>query len=726
MINPIPTLTPAELPAANDVERGFGVLSTKRGNLPLKRLEVEARLDGLVASTVVRQTFVNALAPAGTPGAALEATYIFPLPDRAVVTRFEMRVGERTVEGILRERGEARREYAAAVREGHRAAIAEEERSGVFTMRVGNILPGEEAAVTLELTGPVPVDNGEATFQFPLVVAPRYVPGVPLPGQPVGDGTAWDTDAVPDASRITPPVLLPGFPNPVELRLAVEIHDAGLALRNFRSSLHTVMEEEPAAGRRRFMLHAGERLNRDFILRFRVGESAICNALAVTPDADGLGGTVQLTIIPPATSVAASRARDVVFVLDRSGSMAGWKIVAARRALCRMVDTLNATDRFAVVAFNDRVQFPRDMPIGFLKPANDRQRFTAIEFLARLQAVGGTEFVEPLQAAVDFLGASADARDRIVVLVTDGQVANEDQVLRPLGARLAGVRILALGIDREVNAGFLQKLALLGGGYAEVVESEERLDEVLEGIHRRMGAPLLTGVRMELLGCELEPDSQTPRRLPDLFPAAPLVIRNRYRGVAPTAALLSATDGAGALWTESVSPKREDVPAIRVLWARDQVRAFEDEYAIGRGDQPALAARIVECRELVHLRCLHLLSSRGIRLWAGVTEASRAGAPRRQSVLPIQKVPAAGRRRESPPPASRRLPAESPTHTATLPGSELPRRHLVGLPARQRNQRASLREFRPTVPPMREIRRDYRRTPPPVGSGLGTILVRAA
>src|SRR5262245_4028958 len=369
MNSPIPTLNPAELPAANDVERGIGILSTKQGNLPLKRLQVEARLDGLVASTIVRQTFVNSLAPAGTPNQALEATYIFPLPDRAAVTRFEMRVGERTVEGILRERGEARRIYDAAMRQGHRAAIAEEDRSGVFTMRVGNILPGEEAAVTLELTGPVPVDNGEATFQFPLVVAPRYVPGVPLSGEPVGAGTAWDTDAVPDASRITPPVLLPGFPNPVELRLAVEIRDAGLGLRDFRSSLHTVVEEEPAAGRRRFTLHAGERLNRDFILRFRVGALALTNALAVTPDADGPGGTIQLTIVPPAAAATTSRPRDVVFVLDRSGSMEGWKIVAARRALCRMIDTLNSADRFAVIAFNNRVDSPCHVPTGAVNPA---------------------------------------------------------------------------------------------------------------------------------------------------------------------------------------------------------------------------------------------------------------------------------------------------------------------------------------------------------------------
>src|SRR5207245_8795773 len=120
--------------------------------------------------------------------------------------------------------------------QGHRAAIAEEERPGVFTLRVGNLPPGESATVRLTLSGPLPFVDGEATYRFPLVVAPRYIPGVPLPGPSVGDGTAPDTDAVPDASRISPPVLLPGFPNPVRLSLSVEFPDAGQEASDFRVS----------------------------------------------------------------------------------------------------------------------------------------------------------------------------------------------------------------------------------------------------------------------------------------------------------------------------------------------------------------------------------------------------------------------------------------------------------------------------------------------------------
>lgn len=592
MTNALPLLSDTEsLPSQADCEQGFGSLRTARGNLPLKRLEVAARIDGLVSTVSVEQTFVNTLGSREP----MEATYVFPLPDRAAVTRFEMRIGERHIEGILRERGAARREYETALAEGHRAALAEEDRSGVFTISVGNILPGEEARVSLELTGPLAYGDGEATFRFPLVVAPRYIPGAPLDGASVGDGTAVDTDAVPDASRITPPVLLPGFPNPVELGLSVELRDGGLPLRNLRSSLHSIVEEQSGSGVRRISVRPGERLNRDFVLRFDVAESSICSALQSVTDTGCEGGTYEVTLLPPAGMAASRQPRDVVFILDRSGSMSGWKIVAARRALARMIDTLHDADRFGLLAFDNEIETPPGMPPGQLASATDRQRFAAIEFLARLEARGGTEIAQPLDRALTALdGTDGSSRDRIVVLLTDGQVGNEDEILRALGPRLAGVRVFTLGIDRAVNIGFLQKLAMLGGGYTEVVESEERLDEVLAKVHRRIATPVLTEVRVSLPGCEIEPDSQTPRRLPDLFAGTPLIVRGRFRGAAPKAAEVRAVDSVSQPWSASLEAGDALAPAVRTLWAREQVRALEDDCAIGRRDQEQLAARIVE------------------------------------------------------------------------------------------------------------------------------------
>jgi Ca-activated chloride channel family protein len=573
-----------------DDEAGFGALATERGPLPLKTMDVRTRIDGLLAHTTISQRFVN------THSQALEATYIFPLPDRAAVIRFRMEVCGRVIEGTLKERGQARQDYEQAIQAGHRAALAEEERPNVLTLRVGNLMPDEEASVQLSLVGPLPYSDGEATFRFPLVVAPRYIPGTPLPGPSVGAGTALDTNAVPDASRITPPVLLPGYPNPVHLSLAVDIQPSPMQLRDFRSSLHTILNEEDREGLRRIALQPGERLNRDFILRFRLGEQSIRSSLTLSPDADkkNEGGTYALTVLPPMGTANRQRPRDVVFVLDRSGSMGGWKMVAARRALARMVDTLTDQDRFNVYAFDNAIQTPPEFGGNGLQRASDRNRFRAVEFLAKIEARGGTEMAQPLELAVTHLLQGNPERERILVLITDGQVGNEDQILRSLGNRARELRIFTLGIDRAVNEAFLKRLATLGGGSYELVESEDRLDEVMDKVHRRIGPPVLTGLRLEPAGLRLAADGTVPDRMPDLFAGAPLVLMGRYHGPAHGSVTLQATSAVGRTWSETVASRVSDNPAIACVWARGHIRRLEDRFVVGQGDRSKLEKQIVD------------------------------------------------------------------------------------------------------------------------------------
>jgi Ca-activated chloride channel family protein len=592
-------LTDAEIEGlTSEDEQGFGALLTDQGPLPLKGLDVQAGLEGLIAQVSMTQTFVN------THAEPLEATYIFPLPDRAAVTSFRMEVAGRIVEGILKERSAARCEYDEALQAGHRAAITEQERPGVFTMRVGNLPPGEKATVRLTMIGPLVYDSGQVTFRFPLVVAPRYIPGTPLEGQSVGAGVAVDTDAVPDASRISPPVLLPGYPYPVRFTLTVDVASAGLPVRGFRSSLHAVIEkgvgshlpERPEgccaqmapAGALRVTVQPGERLNRDFILRYQLGEESVTTSLLLVPDTgtESREGTFLVTVMPPAPTesrqLKEGRPRDVVFVLDRSGSMAGWKMVAARRALGRMVDTLTERDRFAVLAFDDALETP---PIcqGGLVPASDRNRFRAIEWLGQIDARGGTEMAQPLDLA---LAQLTSERDRVLVLVTDGQVGNEDQLLQAFAQRVQGIRIFTLGIDTAVNEAFLKRLAALGGGSCDLVESEDRLDEVMDKVQRRIGAPLWTGLQLEAHGIRLESDSQVPARLPDLFPGVALTILGRYRG-GEGGLVLKAVDEAGRPLAQTFAAHVSHNPAIAQVWARGRLRDLEDRWIVGAQESPA-------------------------------------------------------------------------------------------------------------------------------------------
>ncbi len=620
----LPTLDPDDLRHPTD-DSGLGTLLTERGNLPLERIDAHATITGLVARTVLTQEFHN---PHNIP---LEATYIFPLPARAAVTGLRMTADGRTIDAELQERAEARATYDQALAAGQRASIAEEERPDVFTLRVGNIVAGERVTVRLTMVGPLPYEDGEATYRLPLVVAPRYIPGAPLPGTSVGDGYAPDTDAVPDASRITPPILLPGFPNPVQLSIKADIDPAGLPLQGLRSSLHAISTEE-SDHVTTVAITPGERVDRDFILRLAYGEAeATTTSFAIEPDEqdaqDDAEGTFELTVLPP-LKAAAPRPRDVVLVLDRSGSMQGWKMVAARRAAARIVDTLTTADRFAVLSFDTVIERPTGLPDGSLAEGTDRHRFRAVEHLAGLTARGGTEMLTPLREAARLLGDSD--RERVLILVTDGQIGNEDQLLSELAGPLAGVRIHTVGIDRAVNAGFLGRLAGLGGGRCELVESEERLDEALDRIHRRIGTPLLTGLALSADGLTLVDDSISPARMPDAFVGVPLVLRGRYRSTTENAvARLRGVTASGEEWQVAV-PAVQTKGAVSQVWARSHLRDLEDRYTTSPGDSQELERRIVAVSLRHHVLC---------RFTALVAVDSRVvaeGGPQHRVVQPVE------------------------------------------------------------------------------------------
>ena len=639
-MNSIRILPDVDIPGAGT---GTGLLTSKQGNFPLVAMTVAADITGLTAALSIRQTFRN---PHECP---LEATYIFPLPDRAAVTGFDVILGDRRITGAIKERQAARDAYDEALAAGQRAAIVEEDRPDVFTTRVGNLGPGEIATVELTLAGPVPCEFGEATFRVPLVVAPRYIPGQPLEGMGVGEGWALDTDAVPDASRITPPVLLPGSPNPVRLQVAVRLDPAGLAACDLRSSLHAATVAGSLPGPVTVELRPGERLDRDFILRYRVADDRQTTMTAVaTPDADSDEGTIVVTLLPPAAVTAA--ARDVVLLVDRSGSMGGWKMVAARRAAARIIDSLTSVDRFGILAFDHDVERPPGLPAHALVEATDRNRFRAVEWLSGLEARGGTELATALSTAQKMLTPSPSdagdrsaplARRRAAILVTDGQVGNEDQLVRLAGALAsdAGTRLFCVGIDRAVNAGLLRRLAATTGGRCDLVESEDRLDDVVGDLHRRISHPLVEAVTVSFDALAVDSDTVTPRRPSDLYPGVPLVLSARFRG--PAGGRVTAMGADGKAWSCDVAARGAPTPsAVSAVWARGHLRDLEDRYLTQRGAAPGSHDDLA--RHIVSVSLRHRVLCR-FTAWVAVDDSGEVVTRSRRHIVQPVEMPSGWR-----------------------------------------------------------------------------------
>jgi Ca-activated chloride channel family protein len=244
-----------------------------------------------------------------------------------------------------------------------------------------------------------------------------------------------------------------------------------------------------------------------------------------------------------------------------------------------MIDSLGDADRVAVIAFDDRMEHLGDS--AELVPANDLNRWKLVEWLAAIDARGGTELVPAVAAGLKLCGAArkaAAARRRVVVLVTDAQVGDEDRVLRTLAASLGDTRLFVVGIDTAVNEGLLSRLADASGGLTELVESEERLDEVMDRIHARIQTPLVSELRIEGDGVELIAESIVPARMPDLVAGLPLVVRGRCRWAGAGARVhVEGRAHGGGIWRATAVVPKQATPGLACLWARGMLRRLEDE-----------------------------------------------------------------------------------------------------------------------------------------------------
>lgn len=577
----------------------FAAGREKEHRLPLASVDIEAKCIDRAAHVSIRQTYQNNLSE------LMEAVYIFPMAAGACVTRFEMIVGERRVKGLVKERAAARVEYQEALEQGHRASLLEQERDSVFTVQVGNIMPGESVTVEIEYVELLSYfSDGSCSLRLPTVVPPRYVSGEALSRDSVGVGVSPDTAVVPDASRISPPLLVDGFDARVALSISVSL-PVDAPLKSFSCSQHAVsyaFEE----GVKVSLSREDEVMDRDFVLNWRQAKDQISSHVSASLVEGKLTGMV--TVLPPALPEEENfrRARDVIFLLDRSGSMNGIKMESAIKACSILLNTLESRDRFAIGAFDNIVEWfhaGRSKRLSFTCADNDGLS-QGDQFLRDITARGGTELFQALQDASTLMQEHSGDRQPVLVIVTDGQVADESRILRLVQTRLGLGRVFCVGVDTCVNEGLLKRLANLGGGTSVSVSPGESLENALTAIGREIGAPLVTDISVSLqqnsgASTRVMEIEQAPSRLLDLFEGRPTTFFFGSReaiaeaeGAGKYSISLQGRFADGSSFMQEIPVKLAGAAVIGKLFARHYLSELEDQYRLNNSS--ALRDRMIK------------------------------------------------------------------------------------------------------------------------------------
>jgi Ca-activated chloride channel family protein len=567
---------------ANESSCGGRLVATTGVALPLKSADVRGAAEGGLARVILRQVFAN---PHAEP---LQVTYSMPLPADGAVAGYEFCIGERRVVGEIDRRAAARERFEMAILQGRTAGLLDQERASLFTQELGNVPPGTEVAVTLTIDQPLAWVSeetggaaGEWEWRFPTVVPPRYLGA---PGR------------VPDAQAITQDVA--DGPTGAHVAIDFVIRDRIPEGRGPESPSHRLTIGRAAAGKEvptspdrppaapgtlmpavRTTL-AGETaaLDRDIVVRWPVTRPAegatirVARPEAGHPHAGHAFGV--LTIVPPdPAETGAHHPRDLILLIDTSGSMHGEPLAQARKVALALVDSLTEEDRLEMTAF---ASAPMRWPSG-PAAANAASRADARRWLNALKAGGGTEMREGVREAICPLRPD---HPRQVILMTDGQIGFEREIVRELRDSLpAGSRLHAVGIGSAVNRGLTRPAARAGRGVEIIIGTREDAERGAARLVAATRRPVVVDLTIEgdaLVDC-------APRRLPDLMAGAPVLIAARLRPKG--GGLVVRGRAPSGHWEARVAvpptPQGSGDPAVPLLYARERVEDLEIDLAAG-------------------------------------------------------------------------------------------------------------------------------------------------
>jgi Ca-activated chloride channel family protein len=583
--------------------------------------DYEVEVSGPTARVRLTQMFHN---PSATH---VEAVYLFPMPESAAVDSLKMVVGERVVLGTIKEREAARRDFEQAKSEGRKAALLEQERPNMFTSSVANIGPGETVVVQIAYQETIRRTALGHTLRLPLVAAPRYNPKPLVETVDLGaDG--WGrtvADPVPDRARIEPPYVDPRVTapaNPVSIRVVL---NAGFPLADVASATHALTVDETDESRRVVTLGAGAvPADRDFELVWRpVASRAPTVGLFRETVA---GSEYALAFITPPTAgemVQPPLPRELILVVDNSGSMSGPSMAQAKASLQFALQRLRPADRFNIVRFNHTMT----QYFNASQPATPDAVAAAIRFVASLQATGGTEMLPALDAGLTDVGSpSENSHVRQVILLTDGAIGDEHRMFDIIASKRGRSRIFTVGIGSAPNSHLMARAAELGRGTYTYIGAVSDVETRMRTLFETIEAPVVTDLAVTVTGTEAD---VTPALLPDLHRGEPLVIALKLASSGGTMELKGLLGDQPWIVRLPLSGGAEG-KGISKLWARRKI-ADAEVGRILRTLEPAAADKTILALALEH----HLVS-RLTSLVAVDQEISRQpGQPLARADIPL-------------------------------------------------------------------------------------------
>jgi len=577
----------ADEPTPHEMQTGSLLMRMSAGYVTatLLNTDVKINVNGLVARVSVMQEFRN------EGDEWVEGIYVFPLPDEAAVDHMRLYIGDRFIEGEVREKEQARKEYEQAKQAGKKTSLVEQQRANLFTTSVANIGPGESVIVEIDYLENIRYDDGTFSLRFPMTLTPRYISGTAASDRQ-GSGWSADTDLVDDASLITPPMVGASRGHRVSLQVDV---NAGMPLEIIASRYHPVNVAE-ANGRYAVTLAASQvAMDHDFELLWRPVASSAPRAMAFIETVDAEPHYLLMVVPPDIDESSTARIpREMIFIVDTSGSMHGVSIEQARQALRRALDGLQPGDRFNVIEFNSHA----NALFAHSVAADTNNIARAQDFVKKLQANGGTEMQSALRLALQ--KPPVEAYLRQVIFITDGAVGNEEGLFELIAARLGNARLFTVGIGSAPNSWFMRKAAETGRGTFTTISALHEVGEKMDRLFRKLEHPQVTNIELQWPGGTVV--DTYPAIVPDLYLGEPISVRVKASGpFRPGDSIRIVGDSLGGAWARDLILNVDaQSPGVAALWARARIADLHDKERRG-ADAAETRSAIVETALAHHL-----------------------------------------------------------------------------------------------------------------------------